>query len=88
VCVWAGCSHGEAVEWQARMFAEALKPTSVVWEWGSGSSSLYFSQCVRQWTSIEHSIKTGWCGKMQELVPPNAEVRRPGLPPGTAALLQ
>lgn len=41
------------------MFAEALTPSTVVWEWGSGSSSLYFSQCVANWTSIEHSM--GWC---------------------------
>ncbi|KAJ1486069.1 hypothetical protein T484DRAFT_2371702 [Baffinella frigidus] len=57
---------------EAKMFAEALTPSTVVWEWGSGSSSLYFSQCVANWTSIEHSM--GWCREMQGLVPPNTKV--------------
>jgi len=49
-----------------------LKPTSRVFEWGSGASTIYYSQCVKSWTSIEHDI--GWCKQMQRMVPPNTKV--------------
>mmetsp|Transcript_33380 Transcript_33380/g.51916 ORF Transcript_33380/g.51916 Transcript_33380/m.51916 type:complete len:327 (-) Transcript_33380:267-1247(-) len=58
---------------------KGLKPDSRVWEWGSGTSTLYYSQCVRNWTSIEHHH--GWCKEMQSVVPPNVEVRCVGIEP-------
>uniref|UniRef100_A0A7S4KIB8 Methyltransferase domain-containing protein n=2 Tax=Guillardia theta TaxID=55529 RepID=A0A7S4KIB8_GUITH len=62
------------------MFAEEMKlllgslgPKSVVWEWGSGTSTLYFSQCVGKWVSVEH--EGAWCNQMRQLAPPNVEIR-------------
>jgi len=60
--------HSEEQE----LLLSALTPDSVVFEWGSGTSTLYYSQCVKNWTSIEHESE--WCHLMQTLVPPNARV--------------
>ena len=58
---------------EAALLLKALRPDSVVFEWGSGMSSLYYSQCVRNWTSIEHHLP--WCHEMQKLAPPNVRIR-------------
>jgi len=62
------------------MFAEEMKlllnslgPKTTVWEWGSGTSTLYFSQCVSKWVSVEH--EGAWCNQMRQLAPPNVEIR-------------
>jgi hypothetical protein len=57
---------------EAALLLGALTAESVVFEWGSGTSSLYYSQCVTNWTSIEHH--TPWCHEMQKLAPPNVRV--------------
>eukprot|EP00802_Teleaulax_amphioxeia_P010034 Tamp_10059.p1 GENE.Tamp_10059~~Tamp_10059.p1 ORF type:complete len:591 (-),score=104.47 Tamp_10059:262-2034(-) len=58
---------------EAKLLLSVLKPESVVLEWGSGTSSLYYSQCVTNWTSIEHHVP--WCHEMQTLAPPNLRVK-------------
>ena len=58
---------------EIRLLLGALKPESVVFEWGSGMSSLYYSQCVTNWTSVEHHLP--WCHEMQKHAPPNVRVK-------------
>lgn len=57
---------------EQELLLSALGPESVVFEWGSGTSTLYYSQCVKNWTSIEHESE--WCHLMQSLAPPNARI--------------
>ena len=55
------------VSQEIRLLLGTLKPESVVFEWGSGMSSLYYSQCVTNWTSVEHHLP--WCHEMQKHAP-------------------
>lgn len=43
-----------------------LKSTDVFLEWGSGGSTLYFSQFVQEYTSIEYDIK--WYNNITEYI--------------------
>ena len=61
------------VSQEIRLLLGTLKPESVVFEWGSGMSSLYYSQCVTNWTSVEHHLP--WCHEMQKHAPPNVRVK-------------
>eukprot|EP00961_Rhodomonas_salina_P123529 1664176-Rhodomonas_salina.1 len=67
----AGTTHGVPLTLRNTLPA-ALGPESVVFEWGSGTSTLYYSQCVKNWTSIEHESE--WCHLMQSLAPPNTAI--------------
>ena len=58
---------------EAALLLRVLRPESVVFEFGSGLSSLYFSQCVTNWTSIEHHMP--WCLEMQTMAPPNVRIK-------------
>jgi hypothetical protein len=49
-----------------RWLDEFLKPTSVVFEWGSGGSTLFFSQRVRQLVSVEHD--RGWFDRVAAML--------------------
>ncbi len=38
-----------SLELQTKPLLQSLDDTAVVWEWGEGSSGVYFSQCVKEW---------------------------------------
>jgi len=49
-----------------KMMCGLLTPQTRVLEWGSGGSTLFFSQFVRRWDTIEHN--TRWIMQMKDLV--------------------
>ncbi len=65
------CPHlsGEGVE----AILQSLNSNSVVWEWGEGSSAVYFAQCVREWNVVISDRQH--CHDIQALAAPNVKVR-------------
>ena len=49
-----------------------LKPEYVSLEWGSGGSTAYFSQYVKEWHSIEHN--KDWYEKVSQELPDNVTI--------------
>jgi len=51
---------------------QTLDSNSVVWEWGKGSSAVYFAQCVKEWNIVisdpEH------CRDIKDVASPNTKV--------------
>jgi hypothetical protein len=56
-----------------RIMCSLLTPESRVLEWGSGGSTLFFSQFVKSWDTIEHNA--AWVPKMQEYTKKLANVQ-------------
>mmetsp|Transcript_63884 Transcript_63884/g.103279 ORF Transcript_63884/g.103279 Transcript_63884/m.103279 type:complete len:150 (+) Transcript_63884:169-618(+) len=48
---------------------DLLDGNSEVWEWGEGSSAVYFSQCVKEWNIIVSDPEH--CRDIQDLSTPN-----------------
>lgn len=51
---------------------DLLDGNSEVWEWGEGSSAVYFSQCVKEWNIIVSDPEH--CRDIQDLSTPNMKV--------------
>lgn len=57
---------------ESDFFKSFLKKEMQVLEWGSGKSTLFFSQFVKKYCSIEHDIK--WYSKIYKELPENVEI--------------
>ena len=49
-----------------------LRSYKSVLEFGSGISTFYYSQCVKQYDSIEENLS--WCNELLNHVPPNTKI--------------
>ena len=57
---------------EMKLFMRHLLPDKRVLEFGSGISTLYYSQCVAQYDSIEEN--EAWCTELLDHVPPKAKI--------------
>ena len=57
---------------EMKLFMRHLLPDTRVLEFGSGISTLYYSQCVAHYDSIEEN--EAWCTELLDHVPPKAKI--------------
>jgi hypothetical protein len=64
------CPHlsGDAVE----AILQSIDGNSVVWEWGEGSSAVYFAQCALEWNVVISDRQH--CSDIKALASPNVKV--------------
>ena len=79
------CANGQEILWgrkhqlcpmmfrpEMRLFMRHLHPGTRVLEYGAGISTTYYSQCVKQYDTVETNLE--WCRSLQEHTPPNVKV--------------
>ena len=57
---------------EMKLFMKHLRSYKSVLEFGSGISTFYYSQCVKQYDSIEENLS--WCNELLNHVPPNTKI--------------